>query len=463
MSVDTVIAGGTVVTADDMFDASIAIDGEEIVAVGSQESLPDAEKEIDATGNYVMPGLMDAQTHVHDRSSIDTHETAGMAAAAGGITTYMDFSWMYVDHQPHKEPQSLMEGIRAKQDKAEGKAVVDYALHGGITDDQESVLDELEEAHEAGVTSFKMFTGGTFPVGYGLINLVMERLGDLGGVGVFHTEEADVCDRLLERLKEEKKGGPKYFAESRPDYAEAMAADTVLRSAQAHDAKYFGIHTTSRAAAEVIEGYRDGGSLVRGETCTHYLLYDKSEFDRRGNLVKIAPPLREADDVEAMYEHLEDGTLDLISTDHCSYPREKKEAVENFWESTSGANQLQTSVPVFYDEAVNRRGYSPTFLVEKMSTAIADTYGMPNKGTLDPGTHADIVVFDPETTYEIDPADNFSKADFSIYERREVTGKVEKTFVRGKQVYDDGEILVDAGYGDFVAREVPNWSDKSDE
>ena len=462
MPVNTVIAGGTVVTADDIFEASVAIDNEEIVAVGSRESLPEAEEEVDASGKYVMPGLMDAQTHVHDRSSIDTHETAGKAAAAGGITTYMDFSWMYVDHQPHKSPQSLMEGIRAKQEKAEGKAVVDYALHGGITDDQEGVLDELEDAHEAGVTSFKMFTGGTFPVGYGLINLVMERLGELGGVGVFHTEEADVCDRLLERLKTEGKGEPKYFADSRPDYAEAMAADTVIRSAQAHDAKYFGIHTTSRAAAEVIEGYRDDGSLVRGETYTHYLIYDKSEFDRRGNLVKIAPPLREADDVEAMYEHLEDGTLDLISTDHCSYPRTEKEDVENFWESTSGANQLQTSVPVFYDEAVNKRGYSPTFLIEKMSRGIADTYGMPNKGTLDPGTDADIVVFDPEETYEIDPADNFSKADFSVYESREVTGKVKKTFVRGELVYDDGEIHVDPGYGDFVAREVPNWSDKSE-
>jgi dihydropyrimidinase len=462
MAVDTVIAGGTIVTADDTFEASIAIDGEEIVAVGSRETLPDAKTEVDATGKYVMPGLMDAQTHVHDRSSIDTHETAGMAAAAGGITTYMDFSWMYVDHQPHKSPQSLMEGIRAKQEKAEGKAVVDYALHGGITDDQEGVLDELADAHKAGVTSFKMFTGGTFPVGYGLINLVMERLGELGGVGVFHTEEADVCDRLVERLKADGKSEPKYFAESRPDYAEAMAADTVLRSAQAHDAKYFGIHTTSRVAAEVIERYRDDGSLVRGETCTHYLLYDASEFDRRGNLVKIAPPLREADDVEAMYEHLDEGTLDLISTDHCSYKREKKE-VENWWDSTSGANQLQTSVPVFFDEAVNRRGYSPSFVVEKMSTAIADTYGMPNKGTLDPGTDADIVVFDPEESYEIDPADNFSKADFSIYEGREVTGRVECTFVRGELVYDTGEILVDGGYGDFVAREVPNWSNRSDD
>ena len=125
MPVNTVIAGGTVVTADDIFEASVAIDNEEIVAVGSRESLPEAEEEVDASGKYVMPGLMDAQTHVHDRSSIDTHETAGKAAAAGGITTDMGFSWVYVGHQPHQSPPSLMEGIRAETEKAQGKAGVD--------------------------------------------------------------------------------------------------------------------------------------------------------------------------------------------------------------------------------------------------------------------------------------------------------------------------------------------------
>jgi dihydropyrimidinase len=462
MPVDTIIAGGTVVTHDDTFEASVAIDGEQIVGVGSERSLPDADRVIDAGGMYVMPGLIDAQTHVHDRSSLDTHETAGSAAALGGITTYMDFSWMYVDHQPHKPTQTLLEGIRRKQDKAEGKAVVDYALHGGITDDTEEVLDELEAAHEAGVTSFKMFTGGTFPISYGLINLVFERLADLGGVGVFHTEDSSVCNRLADRLQREGKSDPQYFAESRPDYAEAMAADCVARLAKEHGAKYFGIHTTSRAAADVIDRYREDGSDVRAETCTHYTIYDDSAFEAYGNLVKIAPPLRTADDVEAMFEYLEKGTLDLVSTDHCCYKRADKVDMP-WWESTSGANQLQTSVPVFWDEAVNRRNYDPTFVVEKMSTATARIYGMPDKGTLDPGTDADVVVFDPDETYTIDPNDNASKADYSIYEGREVTGRVKQTFVRGQLVADDGEIVIDPGYGQFVEREVPNWSWRANE
>lgn len=457
MTVDTVITGGTIVTADTSYNGWIAIDGKSIVAVGADTAPPEAAQTIDATGMLVMPGLMDAQTHVHDRSSIDTHETAGGAAALGGITTYMDFSWMYVDHQPYNDTQTLMEGIRRKQNKAEGKAIVDYALHGGITHDSEGVLDDLEAAHEAGVTSFKMFTSGGFSASNGYIDEILERLADLGGVGVFHTEDKSITDRRTERFERTGTGDPTEYPVSRPDFAEAMAADSVLRIAQAHGAKYFGIHTTSRAAAAVIDSYREDGSLVRAETCTHYTIFDESVYEEVGNLAKIAPPIRTPDDVEAMFEYLDSGTLDLISTDHCSYTRDKKE-VDNWWDSTSGANQLQTSMPVFYDEAVNRRGYDPSFVVEKMSTNIADTYGMPNKGTLEPGTDADIVIFDPTETYTISADDNFSKADFSVYEGREITGQVKKTFVRGTLVADDNEVVADPGYGQFIEREVPDWS-----
>ncbi len=457
MTVDTVIVGGTIVTADTSYDGWVAIDDESIVAVGAETAPPEAVQTIDASEMLVMPGFMDAQTHVHDRSSIDTHETAGGAAAAGGITTYMDFSWMYVDHQPYNDTQTLMEGIRRKQDKAEGKAIVDYALHGGITYDSEDVLDELEKAHEAGVTSFKMFTSGGFSALNGYIDEILERLADLGGVGVFHTEDKSITDRRTKRFRQIGTGDPTEYPASRPDFAEAMAADSVLRIAQAHGAKYFGIHTTSRAAAKVIDSYREDGSLVRAETCTHYTVFDDSVYAEMGNLAKIAPPIRTPDDIEAMFEYLESGTLDLISTDHCSYNRDKKE-VDNWWDSTSGANQLQTSVPVFYDEAVNQRGYDPSFVVEKMSTNIADTYGMPNKGTLEPGTDADVVIFDPTESYTITAENNISKANFSVYEGREVMGRVKKTFVRGTLVADDGEVVAEPGHGQFIEREVPDWS-----
>jgi dihydropyrimidinase len=455
MLIDSVISGGTVVTMDSSFDGSVAVDNGRIVGVGDREQLPEARHEFDASGKLVMPGLMDAQTHVDDRSSLDTYRTASAAAALGGITTFMDFSWMHKEHQEDNDPLTPLEGIDRKQRKAENSgAYVDYTLHAGVTREDPAALDELDDCVNAGVTSFKMFTTTT---SNGFIESVIERLSENGGVGVYHTEDASVVEHQTERAKREEKGEPWDMPPTRPDYAEAMAADDVLRMSQEHGTKYFGIHTTSRKAAKVIDRYRDDGSQVRAETCTHYTVLDKSVFHRLGTLPQLAPPIRTQDDIEAMFTYLDKGTLDLISTDHCCHKRATKENVDNWWESPFGANQLQTSVPVFFDEVVNRRGYDPSFVVEKMATNIADTYGMPNKGTLEPGTDADIVVFNPEKTYEISASENASKADYTLYEGRMVTGWVEKTFVRGELMANNGKIVGNPDHGRFVHREVPDW------
>jgi dihydropyrimidinase len=169
-----------------------------------------------------------------------------------------------------------------------------------------------------------------------------------------------------------------------------------------------------------------------------------------------APPLRKPDDNEAMFEYLDHGTIDVVSTDHCGYTRDQKQ-VYPWWEGTFGMNSLQRKLPVFQDEAIAERDFSYPFLVQKLATNPARIFGLTNKGTLDPGTHADIVVFDPDDTEQIDPADNASIADFSVYEGRDV-GSVEKTFIRGELVTDDGEIVGETGYGAFAGREIPTWT-----
>jgi dihydropyrimidinase len=195
--------------------------------------------------------------------------------------------------------------------------------------------------------------------------------------------------------------------------------------------------------------------MIRAETCTQYTVADDSLFEEVGLLPMAAPPLRKPDDNEAMFEHLDRGTIDVVSTDHCGFTREQKQ-VYPWWEGTYGMNSLQRSLPVFHDEAVATREFSFPFLVRKLAANPARIFGLPNKGTLDPGTHADIVVFDPDDTSPIDPADNASISDFSVYEGREV-GSVEKTFVRGELVANDGEIVGDPGHGEFVEREIPTW------
>jgi len=459
MTVDTVIEGGTVVTADGTVDANVAIDGETITAVGRPGAMPDAEETVDASGHLVVPGIVDPHVHIHDMFSVDTYETATAAAALGGTTTYIDFAWQAWegDLSIYDEESTLMEGIERKQAKGES-ALVDYSLHGAITRDDPAVLDELPDVLDAGVTSIKMFTAYEIGLDNGFMNRVFERLADTGGFAVLHTEDPEVCDDLTEQFQAEGKGESTWYPRSRPDYAEAMAAEDAVRMATEAGCQYYGIHTSCRKSADVLARYREEHpELVRAETCTHYTTLTDDVYAEQGNRPMIAPPIRTADDIEAMFEHLTAGSLDVVSTDHCGYKDESKQ-VENWWDSTFGANALQVSFPVFYDEAVNRRGYSPSFVVRKMSRNPARIFGLSSKGAIEPGKDADIVLFDPDESYTITAEDNASEADFSIYEGREVTGRVKQTYSRGTLVADDGEVVAEPGRGEFVARERPNWS-----
>lgn len=457
MIVDRVITGGTLITADGPMEASIAIDGGEIVAIGDEHTLPDAEETIDATDRLVLPGAVDPHVHVDDMFSIDTYESATSAAAVGGTTTYIDFAWQAWegDLSIWDEDGTLLEGVERKRRKGE-RSLIDYGLHGAITREDPAVFDELRDVIEAGVSSFKMFTAYEHGLSNGFMNRAMEHIAEEGAVGVFHTEDSSVCDSLTEQFQEEGKGDPEWYPRSRPDYAEAMAADDAVRMAREAGLKYYGIHTSCRASADVLDAYQDDGTRVRTETCTHYCTLDDSVYEEMGNLPMIAPPIRKPDDIEAMFEYLRSGTIGIVSTDHCGYRLDQKD-VENWWDSAFGANALQVSLPVFYDEAVNRRGFQPSFVVRVMCTNPARTFGLPRKGTLEPGTDADIVLFDPNESYTIDSAENLSKAEFSIYEDREVTGRVKKTFVRGEPVAADGKIVGEPGHGQFVEREVPEW------
>lgn len=458
MTVDTLITGGQLVQPDGILDASIAIADEKIVAIGSESELPAADQEINASGKLVLPGAVDVHVHLDDMFSNDTYETASKAAALGGTTTFVDFAWQawIGEASIFDEESTLVEGIERKQTKAED-SLIDYSLHGAITREDFAVFEELPEIIDRGVTSIKMFTAYEFGLSNGFIGRILQEAADHELVAVLHTEDSSVCEVITEEFKREDKGEPEYYPKSRPDYAEAMAADDAIRMAMEAGCRYYGIHTTCRKAAEVIEDYRaDNHDMIRAETCTQYTVADDSLFETLGLLPMAAPPLRKPDDNEAMFEHLDNGTLDVVSTDHCGYTREQKQ-VYPWWNGTFGMNSLQRSLPVFHDEAITNRDFSYPFLVQKLAANPARIFGLANKGTLDPGTDADIVVFDPDNTQPIDAADNASIANFSVYEGREV-GSVEKTFVRGELIADEGDIVGEPGYGRFVERDIPTWA-----
>lgn len=461
MLVDTVIAGGTIVTADSTFDAAIAIRNGKIVGIGDEETLPEANQTIDATGRYVLPGIVDPHTHINGYYSIDTYETGTAAAALGGITTCINFAWQAWENTGPEsisiweEDGTLLEGIDRQKQKGQA-ALIDFGLHGGITREDPEVFEELNEVIEAGVTSFKMFTAYEQGISNGFINQVFSELADRDAVAVMHTEDQSVIDNLTEQLIAAGKSDPKWYPESRPPYSESMAVDDVARMARDTGVKYYGFHTSCREVADVISEFQSDGSHVRGETCTHYTALSDEAYEMKGTIPIIAPPLRSQDDVDAMFEHLRSGSLSVVSTDHTAFSREEKD-VEKWWDCAFGANSLQQSLPVFHDVAINERNNSYPFLVRVMCRNPARTFGLPDKGTLQVGTDADIVVFDPNREYTITATDNKSRADYSIYEGRTVTGAVEKTFVRGKLVADKGSIVAEPGHGKFVSRDIPDW------
>ena len=454
-AIETLLTGGTVVTADSMFDAAVGIDDGTIVGVGDEQALPTAARRIDADGNLILPGVVDPHTHLAGYNTIDLYETGTAAAAVGGVTSLLTFAWQGWDDGEWDDSGTLTGAVERHREGA--SPLIDYGVHPVITQETPEVLEELPALVADGVTSFKMFTTDDIRLSTGFIGTVFDRLAELGAVGMVHTEDYSVCTERTKAVQSEPSGeSTAAYPRSRPDYAEAMAADSVARLAVAADAKYYGVHTTSKAAADAIASVRTDGSHVRAETCTHYTVLDDSTYARLGNRSIMAPPLRKHDDIDALFERLRDGTLSVVSTDHVAIPTDRKEGGP-WWESAFGVNSLQTSLPVFHDEAVNQRGFSYPSLVDLLCTTPARIFGLPSKGRIEPGADADLVVFDPDETYTISADRNHSNADYSIYDGREVTGRVKKTFVRGTLVADSGEIVAEPGHGRFLSRVVPDW------
>jgi len=458
---DTAVVGGTIVMPNRTANADIGITNGQIAALANPGSIDDASKIIDASDNYVFPGLVDPHTHIDGYYSIDSYATATAAAALGGVTSLINFAWQAWEQDGPDSMSiwdkdgTLLEGVRRQKRKG-SESLIDFGLHGGLTREDPSVFDELDDVVEEGVNSFKLFTAYEQRLSNGFIDRVFKRLSDLDGIAVVHTEDQSVIDARIAELKTAGKTDPESYPESRPPIVEAMTADSILRLATDRDVQYYGFHTSGGSVGDVIAEYQTDGTQVRGETCPHYLALTEEAYAEQGTLPIIAPPLRSAEEREGLIKHLEDGTLSAISTDHVAFKRSKKE-VENWWDSAFGANSLQNSLPVAHDVLVNERGMSYPALIRLLCTNPAKTFGFSEKGTLDVGTDADIVVFDPDKEQTITADNNASKADYSIYEGRTVTGSVETVLVRGTVVAADGDIVADPGYGEFVHREPVSW------
>ncbi|GEN79864.1 dihydropyrimidinase [Actinotalea fermentans] len=459
----TAITGGLVVNASDSLRAAVLIDGETIVAVAHEDSdlvrrfCEDAEV-VDATGKYVIPGGIDAHTHMEagqdPTTSSDTFETGTIAAAHGGTTTILDFAAPLVGG-------SVLGAVERYHDKANGSCAVDYGFHVMTRDVDATTFAEMSMLVDQGVTSFKMFTAypGQWYSTDDTIFRVMRHAGEIGALVMMHAENGLVIDVLRDEAALRGDTAPVWHSLTRPEALEAEAVHRVARLAEVAGAPVYIVHLSSAPALEEVERARRRGVRISAETCPQYLflgLEDLRKPDFVGSQFVCSPPVRhEAHNHHALWRGLATGGLATVATDHCPFCMHQKElGLADFRAIPNGVPGVEHRVEQIY-EGVVQGHLTLNRWVEVCSTQVAKTFGLhPRKGLLAAGADADVVVFDPNRPRTISAQTHHMNVDYSAYEGQTLPGSVVTTFLRGKKIVDDGQFCGTRSGGAFLKRSV---------
>jgi dihydropyrimidinase len=454
--VSILIKNGTIVTASDKYVGDIFVDGEIISMIGTSLSIP-AARTIDASGKLVMPGGIDVHTHLDmpfgGTTSADDFESGTIAAAHGGTTTIVDFAIQYRGQTLHHAWETWMK-------KAEGKAAIDYGFHMIITELNDQVETEMDSLVRQGVTSFKLFMAypGVFMLDDASIFKALLRTGKNGGTICMHAENGGVIDVLVKKALAEGKTAPRYHALTRPARAEAEATHRAIALAEMADVPIYIVHLSAAEALEMVTEARDRGLPAYAETCPQYLFlsydnYEEPGFD--GAKYVMSPPLRPKETQDRLWRGLAFNDLQAISTDHCPFCMKEQKVIGHgdFSKIPNGAPGIETRMSLVYDGGVRTGRISLNRFVELTSTSPAKIFGLfPRKGTIAPGSDADIVIFNPERTVTLSASTHHMKVDYNPYEGRQVTGVTETVLSRGKIIIDEGQFVGKAGAGSFLKR-----------
>ncbi len=450
------IRNGTVVTATDQYVGDVLVEGERVATIGTSLTMP-ADRVIDATGKLVLPGGIDVHTHLDmpfgGTTSADDFESGTIAAAFGGTTSIVDFAIQYRGQTLHHAWETWMR-------KAEGKAAIDYGFHMIVTELTDQVELEMDALVGQGVTSFKLFMAypGVFMLDDASIFKALLRTGSNGGTICMHAENGGVIDVLVKKALAEGKTAPKYHALTRPARAEAEATHRAIALAEMADVPIYIVHLSAAEALEMVTEARDRGLPAYAETCPQYLFlsydnYEEPGFD--GAKYVMSPPLRPAATQDRLWRGLAFGDLQAISTDHCPFCMKEQKVLGHgdFSKIPNGAPGIETRMSLVYDGGVRTGRISLNRFVELTSTSPAKIFGLfPRKGTIAPGSDADIVIFDPDKTTTLSAHSLHMKVDYNPYEGRQVTGVTETVISRGRVVIDNGRFVGRAGAGAFIKR-----------
>ena len=455
----TLIKGGIVATASDLFKAEVLIEDEKISLIGTAlPAVGSLDRVIDAAGKYIIPGGIDPHTHLDmpfgGTQSCDDFETGTRAAAFGGTTCIIDFAI-----QPAKG--SLRQGLEDWHRKAEGKACIDYGFHMIARDIRRESLAEMDQlVKREGVTSFKLFTAypGVFLVDDASIFRAMQKAGDNGALICMHAENGPVIDVLIEQALARGQTAPKYHALTRPARLEAEATHRVISLAEVAQVPVYIVHLSAREALQQVREARDRGVQAMAETCPQYLFLSYQNYEEpgfEGAKYVMSPPLRAKGNEEALWAGLKQDDLALVSTDHCPFcMKEQKElGKDSFAKIPNGAPGIEQRMSLLWDAGVRSKRIDINRYVQITSTAAAKIFGLyPKKGTIAPGSDADLVVLDPDREIRWSAKTHHMRVDYNPYEGRTTRGAPSHVFSRGNLIVENDKWLGKAGAGQFIKR-----------
>ena len=452
---DLLLSNGTIVTAAETYQADVGIEGGTIKQIGVD--LGPATRTIDASGKYLFPGGIDVHTHVDLGEDLLGHGTADdfysstAAAACGGVTTIVDYAFPDAG-------QGLQDAIETWIKNGTGKSVIDYGIHPVLREPTDEVIAEMADAVAEGFTSFKIFMtalGRFDELGPQYLKALKEA-GRLGALTNMHCEDQCCIDFITGQLDADgRAAGVRNYPDSRPREAEGLAAQRAVRMAGMVDAPVYLVHLSCEEALQALDDARGRGQTVFGETRPLYLhltreAYESDDFPER---YTCWPPLREAEQVEIIWQALESDVLQTVATDHIAWSKAQKLHGKRVNEFLPGMANLETLLPMLYSDGVRTGRLSLNRFAEVTAANPAKLFGLyPQKGTIAVGSDADIVLFDPDERWTIRAAEQHSRVDYSLFEGFEVQGRVKKTFLRGQLIVDGDRWLGREGMGEFLKR-----------